>query len=403
MNLFDIIIGNIFKFGDSGGSNKGYWDANANNPVLTSGIGDQYAYYVVSVAGNTNLDGITDWQIGDVAWFDGTVWKKEDNTQSVISVNGYDGIVVLSYSDVGAEQAFTKNTAFNKNFGNTSGTVCEGSDSRLSDARIPLSHIHGNISNGGAIGLIENLPIITGASGILQVGSFGNSVNTFCQGNDSRIPSQDENDALVGTNGTPSSTNKYVTNTDPRNSDARTPLAHNQAGSTITLDTSTFLNLLSSADDTVQKALQTLNLHHQNPIAQNYDSSTQTFTANNSYKKFTIGTQLITPRNIAISGTTDFTVLQAGVYKISYCYTMEATTTLVRTFIAQIRKNDSTYLPETITKGYVYFDTDKQTISSTEIFVTLNANDFISLMIRVTNGFTSARISYVNLKIEKVI
>jgi len=34
--------------------------------------------------------------------------------------------------------------------------------------------------------------------------------------NDNRIPTQAENDALVGTNGAPSSSNKYVTNSDPR-------------------------------------------------------------------------------------------------------------------------------------------------------------------------------------------
>lgn len=35
-----------------------------------------------------------------------------------------------------------------------------------------------------------------------------------------------EKDALAGTNGTPSASNKFVTDSDPRNSDARTPLAH---------------------------------------------------------------------------------------------------------------------------------------------------------------------------------
>ena len=37
--------------------------------------------------------------------------------------------------EVGAEPAFSKNTAFNKNFGSAAGTVCQGSDSRLSNAR----------------------------------------------------------------------------------------------------------------------------------------------------------------------------------------------------------------------------------------------------------------------------
>jgi hypothetical protein len=45
-----------------------------------------------------------------------------------------------TYSEVGAEQAFSKNTAFNKNFGTAAGTVCQGNDSRLSNAREPTSH-----------------------------------------------------------------------------------------------------------------------------------------------------------------------------------------------------------------------------------------------------------------------
>ena len=39
-------------------------------------------------------------------------------------------------------------------------------------------------------------------------------------------PTADQKAALAGTNGTPSTSNKYVTDSDPRNSDARTPLAH---------------------------------------------------------------------------------------------------------------------------------------------------------------------------------
>ena len=42
------------------------------------------------------------------------------------------------------ESAFTKNTAFNKNFGNSAGTVTEGNDSRLSDARTPTIHATGH-------------------------------------------------------------------------------------------------------------------------------------------------------------------------------------------------------------------------------------------------------------------
>ena len=46
---------------------SGTWDASANNPTLVSGVGVLNHYYVVSVAGNTNLDGINSWQVGDWA------------------------------------------------------------------------------------------------------------------------------------------------------------------------------------------------------------------------------------------------------------------------------------------------------------------------------------------------
>jgi hypothetical protein len=49
------------------------------------------------------------------------------------------------------------------------------------------SHAHGNITNAGAIGTTASLPIITGASGVLQAGAFGTTSGTFCQGNDARF------------------------------------------------------------------------------------------------------------------------------------------------------------------------------------------------------------------------
>jgi hypothetical protein len=83
-------------------SYKGAWNASTNVPTLVSSTGTNGDYYVVSVAGNTNLNGITDWQVGDWALFNGTVWQKIDQTNSVTSVNGQQGAVVLGYSDVGA-------------------------------------------------------------------------------------------------------------------------------------------------------------------------------------------------------------------------------------------------------------------------------------------------------------
>jgi hypothetical protein len=84
---------------------QGTWNASTNTPTLASGVGTQGYYYVVSVAGTTNLDGITTWAVGDWAIYSGTEWQKIDNTDAVTSVNGYTGTVVLSYTDVGATPA----------------------------------------------------------------------------------------------------------------------------------------------------------------------------------------------------------------------------------------------------------------------------------------------------------
>ena len=47
-------------------------------------------------------------------------------------------------------------------------------------------------------------------------------------------PAAGEKAALAGTSGTPGTSNKFVTNADARNTDARDPKAHDQAISTIT-------------------------------------------------------------------------------------------------------------------------------------------------------------------------
>lgn len=96
-------------------------------------------------------------------------------------------------------------------FGTSSGTVCQGNDSRLSNSRTPTSHAsshatggsdaitassigaaasshaHGNITAAGAIGSTSGLPVITGSSGVLQAGAFGTTSGTFCAGDDSRF------------------------------------------------------------------------------------------------------------------------------------------------------------------------------------------------------------------------
>jgi hypothetical protein len=74
----------------SGLNFQGNWNASTNSPTLASGTGTPGFYYNVSVAGNTNLDGETDWQVGDWAVFveNGTndFWEKIDNTSALTGV-----------------------------------------------------------------------------------------------------------------------------------------------------------------------------------------------------------------------------------------------------------------------------------------------------------------------------
>ena len=73
---------------------QGTWNADTNSPTLTSGSGTTGNFYIVSVAGSTNLDGITDWQVGDWAVFieqgASDQWEKIDNS-SVLGGSGTGG------------------------------------------------------------------------------------------------------------------------------------------------------------------------------------------------------------------------------------------------------------------------------------------------------------------------
>jgi hypothetical protein len=82
-------------------SYQGTWNASTNTPTLASSVGTNGYYYVVSVSGSTNLNGITDWIAGDWAIFNGSVWQKLDQTDVVTSVAGRTGAVTLTTADIG--------------------------------------------------------------------------------------------------------------------------------------------------------------------------------------------------------------------------------------------------------------------------------------------------------------
>jgi hypothetical protein len=144
-------------------------------------------------------------------------------------------------------------------FGTGATDFCVGNDARLSDARTPTSHAHGNLTNAGAIGSTENLPVITTTAGALTVGAFGTGATNFCAGNDARLSDartpashahgnitnagaigSTENLPVITTTAGALTTGAFGTGAthfcagnDARLSDARTPTAHSHEGTAI--------------------------------------------------------------------------------------------------------------------------------------------------------------------------
>lgn len=146
---------------------KGTWDASTNTPTLTSGVGNKGDYYYVSVAGTTNLDGITDWQVGDYAVFNGTAWQKIDNTDSVISVNGQTGIVVLTAANVGA----VSNTTYVNASGLLSGGGQLTGNVTIGLASVPAANVTGlgtmATQNANAVAITGGNVAVTNATAVL--------------------------------------------------------------------------------------------------------------------------------------------------------------------------------------------------------------------------------------------
>ncbi len=83
---------------------QGTWNATANTPTLASGVGTKGIYYLVSVAGSTTLDGISSWNVGDWAIYDGTVWQHLTGFELVTSVFARVGAITAQTGDYTVSQ-----------------------------------------------------------------------------------------------------------------------------------------------------------------------------------------------------------------------------------------------------------------------------------------------------------
>jgi hypothetical protein len=88
----------------TGGINiQGDWNANTNSPNISTNTTTGFTWRV-SVAGTTNLGGITVWNVNDLAVKTGGGWIKIDNSSTVQSVFGRQGVVVATTGDYNTAQ-----------------------------------------------------------------------------------------------------------------------------------------------------------------------------------------------------------------------------------------------------------------------------------------------------------
>lgn len=88
----------------TGGVNiQGDWNASTNTPNISTTTTTGFTWRV-SVAGTTNLGGITVWNVNDLAVKTASGWIKIDNSSSVTSVFGRQGVVVANSGDYNTSQ-----------------------------------------------------------------------------------------------------------------------------------------------------------------------------------------------------------------------------------------------------------------------------------------------------------
>ena len=164
---------------------QGTWNASTNTPTLTSGVGTDGDFYITSVAGTTNLDGNANWNVGDWAVFHTPTWQKVDNTDSVTSVNGFIGAVILSTTDIaeGTNLYYTDTRARNAISGGTGISYAPSTGIITNSA--PDQTVA--LSNGTAISITGTYPsftitntapdqtvVLTDGTGISVTGTYPN-------------------------------------------------------------------------------------------------------------------------------------------------------------------------------------------------------------------------------------
>jgi hypothetical protein len=153
---------------------KGTWDASTNTPTLVSSVGTKGDYYVVSVAGSTNLNGTTLWGVGDMAVFNGSIWQKTDGGDTSIvtslTVTGLTGYMYANNTSPATASTTIPVASVTGAVANTvnvlAGGLLSGGGALTSNVTISLTSVpSGNVAGLGTMATQNaNAVAITGGS-----------------------------------------------------------------------------------------------------------------------------------------------------------------------------------------------------------------------------------------------
>ena len=164
---------------------KGTWNASTNTPTLASGTGVTGEFYIVSVAGTTNLDGITDWQVGDWAIFVEVgatdTWQKIDNTSAILGSGTANKIAKWTGSNTLATGLIADDGS-TVTVGNSGNLVVEG-NTTLGDADTDSTTVKGPAVFEETVRINEGISLGANTYGtagqVLTSGGGSSSVNTW--------------------------------------------------------------------------------------------------------------------------------------------------------------------------------------------------------------------------------
>jgi hypothetical protein len=184
---------------------KGTWDASANSPVLTSSAGTKGDYYVVGTAGATNLNGISNWGIGDLATFNGAVWQRVEGGADLngvnLSVSGTSALI--GSTGMGTATPTTKLHLSQSNAGDYASVVLL---SNSADAAGDRAGIYGSAPVGNALPYRGGITFWPGASGAVAIhtgnnAAAGDGQAMYFDGNSPRDVTVSTGNLVIGTSG----------------------------------------------------------------------------------------------------------------------------------------------------------------------------------------------------------